>query len=102
MHIPDDPVPQMPDMDYVWPPYTTLLGEYHIWLRTANGDTAIEFDGSGAAGGWNKLGEFHIESPRVSVVVSNRTDGDVVIADAIRWLQSNPGPASRPAGNNEP
>ena len=68
----------------------------------AEGDTGIEFDGSGAAGGWNKLGEFDIKSPQVSVVVSNHTDGDAVIADAIRWLQSTPGPASRPAGNNEP
>ena len=102
MHIPGDPVPQMPDMDYVWPPYPTLLGRYDIWLRAPQGDTPIEFDGSGAAGGWNKLGEFDIESLRVSVVVSNHTDGDVVIADAIRWLKSTPEPGSRPAGNNEP
>ncbi|MDE0422840.1 MAG: hypothetical protein OXK76_18390 [Gammaproteobacteria bacterium] len=87
MHIPGDPVPQMPDMDYVWPPYTTFLGRYDMWLRTPEGETAIEFDGSGAAGGWNDLGVFDLESPRVSVVVSNRTDGAVVIADAIRWLQ---------------
>lgn len=58
-----------------------------MWLRTPEGETAIEFDGSGAAGGWHKLGEFDLESPRVSVVVSNRTDGDIVIADAIRWLE---------------
>ena len=101
-HIPTAPVPQMPDMDDAWPPFPSLLGRYDMWLRTAEGDTAIEFDGSGAAGGWNKLGEFGIESPRVSVVVSNRTDGDVVIADAIRWLQSTPDQATQPAGNTEP
>ncbi|MCY3838810.1 MAG: hypothetical protein OXH09_09250 [Gammaproteobacteria bacterium] len=87
MHIPGDPVPQMPDMDYVRPPFTTFLGRYDMWLRAPDGETTIEFDGSGAAGGWNDLGEFDLESPRVSVVVSNRTDGDVVIADAIRWQQ---------------
>lgn len=99
-HIPTDPVPQMPDMDDSWPPFSSLLGRYDMWLRTAQGDTPIEFDGSGAAGGWNELGEFDIESPQVSVVVSNRTDGDAVIADAIRWLKSTP--ATEPAGNNEP
>ena len=99
-HIPTDPVPQMPDMDDSWPPFSSLLGRYDMWLRTAQGDTHIEFDGSGAVGGWNELGEFDIESPRVSVIVSNRTDGDAVIADAIRWLESTP--ATEPAGNNEP
>ena len=86
-HIPGDPVPQLPGGDYVPPPYPHLLGRYDMWLRSAQGSTAIEFDGSSAIGGWNGLGEFDVESRHVSVVVSNRTDGDVVIADAIRWLE---------------
>ena len=87
LHIPGDPVPQMPDMDSARAPFPSQLGRYDMWLRTPHGDTPVEFDGSGAAGGWNKLGEFELESPLVSVVVSNRTDGDIVIADAIRWLE---------------
>ncbi|MDE0191116.1 MAG: hypothetical protein OXQ90_07135 [Gammaproteobacteria bacterium] len=86
LHIPGDPVGQMPGDD-VPPPHTSQLGRYDMWLRTRQENTPIEFDGSGAAEGWNKLGEFDLESPLVSVVVSNRTDGDVVIADAIRWLE---------------
>jgi len=87
-HIPDAPVPPMPDMDSALPSYTSQLGRYEMWLRTPQENTPIEFDGAGAAGGWNKLGEFDLESPLVSVVVSNRTDGDIVIADAIRWLEA--------------
>lgn len=86
VHIPGDPVGQMPGDDDP-PPYTSQLGRYDIWLRTWQENRPIEFDGAGAAAGWNKLGEFDLKSPLVSVVVSNRTDGDIVIADAIRWLE---------------
>ena len=47
--------------------------------------TRIEFDGRDAVAGWNHLGDFDLESPQVSLVVTDRTDGAVVVADAIRW-----------------
>ena len=47
--------------------------------------TRIEFDGRDAFAGWNHLGDFDLESPQVSLVVTDRTDGAVVVADAIRW-----------------
>ena len=47
--------------------------------------TPIEFDGSIAAEGWNHLGDFDLQSPHVALVVTDQTDGEVVVADAIRW-----------------
>ena len=47
--------------------------------------TPIEFDGGIAEAGWNYLGDFDLQSIDVSLVVTDRTDGEVVVADAIRW-----------------
>lgn len=85
-HLPHDPLPQLPGERYVEPPFIGQLGRYEMWMRTAAGDRSIEFDGSAAARGWNKLGVFEVDGGLVSVVVSNRTTGRIVIADAIRWL----------------
>lgn len=43
-----------------------------------------------AAEGWNKLGEFELDPGEVSVVVSDRADGQVLVADAIRWTPVDP------------
>ena len=77
---------------------TRKLGEYEMTLverldASANGGddqagykhTPIEFDGSIAAEGWNHLGDFDLQSPHVALVVTDQTDGEVVVADAIRW-----------------
>ena len=85
-HLPHDPLQQLPGEGYVEPSFIGQLGRYEMWLRTAAGDRPIEFDGSAAAQGWNKLGVFDLQGGRVSVVVSNRTTGDIVIADAVNWL----------------
>ena len=85
-HVPRDPLPQWPGGRYAHPSFIGLLGHYEMWIRTAAADTSIEFDGSAAEQGWNKLGIFELAAGSVSVVVSNRTTGDLVIVDAIRWL----------------
>ncbi len=45
----------------------------------------VKFDGASARSGWNTLGEFDLRSGGVRVEISNLTDGQAVIADAIRW-----------------
>lgn len=61
-------------------------GAYDLKLVTGDGERAIEFDGSIAGGGWNRLGEFDITDHHVQVVVANQAEtGHSVIADAVRW-----------------
>lgn len=61
-------------------------GAYDIKLVMGDEQRAIEFDGSVAEGGWNRLGEFDISDRSVQVVVANQADaGNSVIADAVRW-----------------
>ncbi len=45
----------------------------------------MTFDARTAMTGWNDLGTFELPAGPVTVVVSDATTGDVVVADAIRW-----------------
>ena len=85
-HVPDR---QMPDLGRWSVPGVALfgaLGTFDMKLVADGEQIPIEFDGRAAETGWNNLGEFKIVSPQVRVMVSSRTDGEMVIADAIRWL----------------
>ncbi len=67
------------------PAHLRFLGRYDMVLRTGEGETPIEFDGRRAAFGWNTLGAFDLPAGDVELIVSNRTQGQVVVFDAIRW-----------------
>ena len=69
-------------------------GPYDMHLVSDGARTAIEFDGSAAADGWNNLGEFELDAGEVRLVVSNKSAGQnddryTIVADAIRWLPVN-------------
>ncbi|MCY3621827.1 MAG: hypothetical protein OXH68_08965 [Gammaproteobacteria bacterium] len=61
------------------------LGSYGMTLVADGKRTPITFDGAAAEPGWNKVGEFEFGSTTVRLEISSRTDGEMVIADAIRW-----------------
>ena len=66
-------------------------GPYDMRLIADGTRSKIEFDGAAAAGGWNNLGEFELDTGEVRLVVSNKSIGEngdayTVVADAIRWL----------------
>ena len=72
-----------------WPDDPDALGSYDMTLRAGSAfDATLDFDGSAAQPGWNALGEFDLEAGPVSLIVSNRTDGQVVVADAVRWTMA--------------
>ena len=88
-HVPLPPPPDFPG-ERAPGAHLRFLGSYEMVLRTANGDTSIEFDGRAANFGWNALGTFDVPAGEVQLVVTNRTLGDIVLFDAIRWRQSEP------------
>ena len=66
-----------------------VLGAMTMTLIADGREAEIVFDGASAEVGWNKIGEFEFTSTHVRLEVSNRTDGEMVVADAIRWLPSS-------------
>jgi hypothetical protein len=61
-------------------------GKYHLELTDSNGiQHEIEFNSKTASTGWNFAGYVNIPEGEITVAVSNKTDGDFVVADAIQW-----------------
>ena len=73
-------------MGDLWAPVYGMLGSFEMALVVDGNRITVEFDGSQAPAGWNKLGEYDLPAGPVRLEVSNRTDGEMVIADAIRWV----------------
>ena len=65
---------------------------YEMTLVANGKRRAIEFDATASTDGWNEVGEFDLEAGAVSLEVSNKTTGNVVFADAIRWQPLRHGP----------
>jgi len=61
------------------------FGRYDLRLVTEQVTDSLEFDGAAAEPGWNTLGRFELDAGPVTLVVTNRTEGRTVVADAIRW-----------------
>ena len=66
------------------------LGRYDLKLLSRGVERAVEFDASAAEPGWTTLGRYDLAAGRTSLVVSNRTDGRTVVADAVRWVRDAP------------
>ena len=64
------------------------LGTWNLTLVDESGSQALTFDATGGESGWNSLGAFEVADGEVRLMVSNETDGDYVVADAIRWKRS--------------
>ena len=62
------------------------IGTFDLVVTDSNGDRhEIKFDPTRAPTGWNLVGEIDLPEGETTVAVSNKTDGDYVVADAIRW-----------------
>ena len=68
---------------------TDSEGEYDILVVQGETDTKVEFDASAGVPGWNSLGEFQLSKGSTEVVVSDKSTGQIVWADAIRWSEVN-------------
>ena len=80
-HLPGDAVEEM----HYERLYRDAIGALDIRLVLDGVETPLPFDGRDAAAGWNALGAFDLPAGRVFVAVSDKTSGEVVVADAVRW-----------------
>lgn len=72
------------------------LGTYEVKLVNGGRSREVEFDASATDPGWTTLGRFDLEAGPVSLVVTNRTDGRTVVADAVRWSADDAEPPPTP------
>ncbi len=64
-------------------------GTWHITVNDSNGDQhKIEFDSQSGIAGWNMAEKLNLPEGKVTVELSDKTNGQVVVADAIRWTPS--------------
>ena len=82
-HVPNRFLPGQPFAIY------GALGSVNMALGADGKTVNIDFDGTGAEAGWNKVGEYEFNSTSVRLEISSRTDGEMVVADAIRWAPVN-------------
>jgi hypothetical protein len=62
---------------------------WNLVIIDSQGDRhEVEFASKSALGGWNLVDNFDLPEGEIQVIFSNKTDGRVVAADAIRWSPS--------------
>ena len=80
----------MPNTQFVMAPGKSV-GSLEITV-SANGmaePKTLVFDASAAESGWSAVGTFDWRAGKARVALSDRTDGTHVIADAVRWVETD-------------
>ena len=62
-------------------------GSYLLTIHHDDGVDDVEIDVANAEEGWNLIGNFYLSTGPTKVELSNKTDGNMVIADAVRWVK---------------
>ncbi|MCG8309543.1 MAG: hypothetical protein MI975_19260 [Cytophagales bacterium] len=62
-------------------------GSYLFTIHHDDGIDDVEIDLANAEEGWNLMGNFYLSSGPAKVVLSNKTEGNLVIADAVKWVK---------------
>ena len=63
-------------------------GVHSIEISSAATVATVDFDAASATPGWNEIDAFDLPAGTVRVTVSDKTTGNAVVADAIRWERS--------------
>ena len=78
------------------------LGTYDLELRNAGSSRPIDFDAEGAGIGWAVLGDFDLAQGMVEIELSDDTTGNVVAADAVRFVRLDNGAGADTTGGGAP
>jgi len=77
----------IPWKNNIWP--NRKWGMYHLVVTDSNGDQhEIQFDSKAASAGWSLADSIDLPEGETTVTISNKTDGQFVVADAIQWSPS--------------
>ncbi|MCK5368168.1 MAG: hypothetical protein KAQ62_06430, partial [Cyclobacteriaceae bacterium] len=62
-------------------------GSYMLTVFHDDGEEQVILDVVKAEEGWNLLGNYYLSQGPTKVILSNETEGNLVIADAIKWVK---------------
>ena len=60
-------------------------GTWQMDIVTADGRETVNFNSGAGNTGWNQVGEYYLPAGEVRVELSDKTEGMMVVADAIAW-----------------
>ncbi len=63
-------------------------GTWHLAVVDATDRQEVTFDSDAGTQGWNLVDTFHLPAGKITVELADKTDGRMVVADAIRWSLS--------------
>lgn len=66
----------------------TGWGNWEMNVVASSNPMQVNFDSGAGTQGWNLVGTFDLPEGKVAVELSDKTDGRIVVADAIRWSPS--------------
>jgi len=61
--------------------------DYNYTISSNEGTETVSYELNDPEDGWNRLGSFHFPADSVSIQLSNETDGNRIIADAVKWVR---------------
>jgi hypothetical protein len=63
--------------------------DMHYKIYHDEGVEELTLDYPNADGGWNLLGRYYLSTDTAKVVLTNKSEGRIVIGDAIKWVKAN-------------
>ncbi|MBN1481569.1 hypothetical protein EH223_04330 [candidate division KSB1 bacterium] len=63
-----------------------FIKSFHYIVHHDDGAEDVEWDPESAAG-WNYLGTYYFSSGTAKVEMTNKSDGRIVVADAVKWVK---------------
>ncbi len=64
-----------------------IMKEFEYTIHHDDGAETISMDIRQCEQGWNHLGSFYFSEGETQIQISNKSDGRIVIADAVKWVK---------------
>ncbi len=63
-------------------------GEFNYIIHHSTGSDQVALDAQNAADGWNFLGTYYFSKGEATIDLSDKSNGQLVVADAIKWVKN--------------
>jgi hypothetical protein len=67
---------------------TNKTSDYNFLVYNDGGVEKVHYSTENAEEGWNYLGTFSITSDTARVELTNKSNGDIIFADAVKWVMN--------------